>query len=329
MKKILFSAALAGLTISGICQTADFEIPLSTSDTAWFGQDQVIDGDTTFVNGSFEFENNYNAAWSSFTGWAYSNSTDVTTTGFTNQFSAITGTGKNGSDQYGICYTVGSRRLFTQNGNPITFTGAYFTNTTYAYLSMRDGDSFAKKFGDSTDANGVMDGTNGEDWLLLTIYGLNADSSRTDNSINFYLADYRFADNTEDYIVDEWEYVDLSTLGNIYGLDFELNSSDVGMFGMNTPSYFAIDNLNGGYLSIEEVANVNFRMFPNPANNLVNIVMPDKGDIRLIDITGKVVYEQYNAIGTRQIPVDFLNAGIYLVEVSTKYSSSTQKLIKK
>jgi hypothetical protein len=30
---------------------------------------------------------------------------------------------------------------------PVTVTGAYFTNTTYAALSMLSGDSFAKKFG--------------------------------------------------------------------------------------------------------------------------------------------------------------------------------------
>ena len=320
---------LAGFTLSGMSQTADFELPLSSADTAWFGQDQVTDGDTTFTNGSFEFENNYNAAWSSFTGWAYSNSTDVTTAGFTNQFSAFTGAGENGSDQYGICYTVGNRRVFTENGNPITFTGAYFTNTTYAYISMRDGDSFAKKFGDSTDASGAVDGTNGEDWFLLTIYGLNADSSRTSDSINFYLADYRFADSTQDYIVDSWEYIDLSPLGNIYGLDFELNSSDTGAFGMNTPSYFAIDNLGGGYLSTNEVTQVDFKMYPNPTNNLVNLVLPKKGNIKIVDISGKVVYEQNNVIGTHQLSVDFLNAGIYLVEVSTNDHTSTQKLVKK
>ena len=61
--------------------------------------------------------------------------------------------------------------------------------------------------------------------------------------VEFYLADYRFADNGEDYIVDTWEYIDLSSLGAVKSLEFGLSSSDVGDFGMNTPAYFALDTV--------------------------------------------------------------------------------------
>ena len=63
-------------------------------------------------------------------------------------------------------------------------------------------------------------------------------------TVDFYLADYRFADNSKDYIVENWEYVDLSSLGVVKSLEFSLNSSDAGVFGMNTPAYFAMDDLN-------------------------------------------------------------------------------------
>ena len=45
-------------------------------------------------------------------------------------------------------------------------------------------------------------------------------------------------------VVDSWELVDLSTLGTVYGLSFGLSSSDNGDWGMNTPAYFAMDNLD-------------------------------------------------------------------------------------
>ena len=113
--------------------------------------------------------------------------------------------------------------------------GAYFTNTTYTALSMLQGDSFAKKFGGASG--------NDADWLKLSILGLNAANVVT-GSVDYYLADYRFADNSLDYIVKNWTYVDLSSLGTVNSLGFALTSSDTGSFGINTPAYFAMDSLS-------------------------------------------------------------------------------------
>jgi hypothetical protein len=61
--------------------------------------------------------------------------------------------------------------------------------------------------------------------------------------VEFFLADYRFADNGLDYIVDSWEYVELASLGVVKSLEFGLSSSDAGALGMNTPGYFALDTV--------------------------------------------------------------------------------------
>jgi len=116
----------------------------------------------------------------------------------------------------------------------------YVTNTTYAYLSMRNGDQFAKKFG-GTDGNDP-------DWLKLTITGIDKDNNPTEQVV-FFLADFRFSDNSQDYIIDKWKWVDLTSLGTVVGLELSISSSDVGAFGVNTPSYFALDALNGIYPS--------------------------------------------------------------------------------
>ena len=111
----------------------------------------------------------------------------------------------------------------------------YITNTTYAALSMLNGDSFAKKFGGASG--------NDPDWFLLTITGKNA-SGGTTGTVDFYLADYQFENNANDYIVDDWTFVDLTALGDIVkSLEFALSSSDVGQWGMNTPASFAMDSL--------------------------------------------------------------------------------------
>ncbi|HEB89007.1 MAG TPA: DUF4465 domain-containing protein, partial [Deltaproteobacteria bacterium] len=43
--------------------------------------------------------------------------------------------------------------------------------------------------------------------------------------------------------LDQWVFQDLSSLGLVKELGFSFESSDVGSFGINTPQYFAIDNL--------------------------------------------------------------------------------------
>jgi hypothetical protein len=109
----------------------------------------------------------------------------------------------------------------------------YVTNSTYAALSMRDGDSFSKQFGG--------DGGDEPDWFKLSVYGTDAGGSLLPQSVEFYLADYRF---DADYIIDAWTLVDLSSLAGAKRLHFNLSSSDVGEFGMNTPATFAIDDIS-------------------------------------------------------------------------------------
>jgi hypothetical protein len=99
---------------------------------------------------------------------------------------------------------------------------------------MRDGDTFAKKFGG--------DFGNDADWLKLTISGF-IGGNPTGAFIDFYLADFRFSNNSQDYIIDEWTAVDFSPLGSADQIRFSMSSSDNGAFGMNTPSFFAIDNV--------------------------------------------------------------------------------------
>ena len=213
------------------------------SESYWNGSD----GSGIFTSGDAVLMNGYNATYGSWDGWAYSNMTDTTTAGWTNQYSAITGFGANGSSNFGVAYNAGSYGTASPpnisfgavigNDYNTTISGAYFTNTTYAYLSMRDGDSFAKKFGGGTGDDA--------DWYKMTIKGFTAEGDYTASSVDFFLADFRFADNSLDYIVDDWTWVDLSGLGDVIGLEFTVSSSDNGNWGMNTPAYFAMDDLNG------------------------------------------------------------------------------------
>jgi hypothetical protein len=146
---------------------------------------------------------------------------------------------------------------------------------------------------------------------LISGYNSNHDSLGT---VVFYLADFRFEDSTQDYIVDSWQTVDLSSLGAVRYLDFKLESSDVGQYGMNTPAYFALDNLVYGNLAVEENTILAFEMYPNPAQTSF-IVKGNAGKITVTSISGTVVYEG-SSEGMTTISCDQWANGTYIVSCS-------------
>ncbi|MFM7243570.1 MAG: DUF4465 domain-containing protein, partial [Planctomycetaceae bacterium] len=40
-----------------------------------------------------------------------------------------------------------------------------------------------------------------------------------------------------------WDWFDLSSLGTVDRIEFSFDGSDKGIFGLNTPAYFAMDDL--------------------------------------------------------------------------------------
>lgn len=205
----------------------------ATFDDLGLGPESTLDGSTLaggYTSGGLFFENVYTAAYGSFSGFAASTTSDATTPGYGNQFGNITGGGAGSSAGFGIAYSTGRVVLPSLQ----IVLGAQFTNTTYAALSMRDGDGFSKKFG----------GASGDDpdFFRLLIEGID-DLGESTGTVELMLADYRFSDNALDFILDQWTFQDLATLGLVKELHFSFESSDVGIFGINTPVYFAIDDL--------------------------------------------------------------------------------------
>ncbi len=268
-----------------------------------------------FTSGEGYFYNSYNPSWNSWTGFAYSRKNDITTAGWTNQYSAITGQGQNSSE----AYAVGNGSPSVKFDKTYDIGSIWVTNGTYAYLSMLNGDSFAKKFGGNSD--------NDPDWFLLTIKGF--DNGVYTDSVNFYLADYRFDDNSKDYIINEWTEVDLSPLGNVDSINFSFNSSDIGDYGMNTPAYFCLDNIAVTPVSVIAVSsNTNVGVYPNPVVDRLNVSNVNNSNVNIFNLSGRLVYsiKAYQ----NDISIDLSNFinGVYFVNVQNKNDVHTYKVVK-
>jgi hypothetical protein len=272
--------------------------------------------DPGFKSGSIELPNYYDSQFDYWSGWAISADTNKTTPGFLNQYSAIAGRGALGTTTYAMGYVYDPTLIRLQPnaiGKPMI--GFYVTNSTYAYLSMRDGDSFAKKFG----------GENGTDpdFFLMTIKKYSG-GALADDSINVYLADYRSPDSHKDFILSDWRYVDLTTLGEVDSLVLRMTSSDVGVFGMNTPAYICIDEVSTDNLlsaSFLSDAASKIDVHPNPAHDRLYLDMPVKGNVSMMNMQGIVTWSSVIEQGQHEISVASWPRGVYILSLNGKFAS--------
>lgn len=316
-RRLLFLTSLALAAVSVDAQEiADFEnLPLSEG-SYWTGT--ASSGDSTFTSGDASFPNKFSSYWEK--GWAYSNIKDSTTVGYTNNYGARPATGFGGSSNY----AVGKNEAIINigRGGIQEVEGLYITNGTYAALSMENGDQFAKKFGGSTG--------NDPDYLLLTIKSYHSGGPPQD-SLKFYLADFRFSDNSLDYIVKDWRWIDLRGFGQIEELEFILSSSDVGEWGMNTPAFFCIDNFTSHEIpfSVSTVNEEVITVYPNPATNFITVKDVDvNSKLSIWNSLGVLVSEKLVKSSTCTVDIGKFERGIYFINVRLNGVLYQRKVVK-
>lgn len=325
MRKFLLSfSVILGCMTTQAQTVADFETPkLPKADTAYINYTKLGE-DVGFSGGLAYFPCVYDTSfgyeyWDY--GFAYSNMTDSVTSGFMNQYSAKTAKGFAGSEQYVVASGMENiiRLTGAASGKPVN--GFYITNSTYAYNSMRDGDGFAKKFS-AADS----------DFFRLDIFGVRGDTLSKD-SVSFYLADFRFTDTTKNYIVRDWQWVDLNKLGKADSLYFRLSSSDTAFGFINTPLYFCMDNFmtNETSVSVKDItAKADLKVYPNPANNFIFVesALAATQTVTVSDLTGRILasYEMNNQ--KLEINTGSLTPGTYMLNFRNGSQVSTTRFIK-
>lgn len=279
-----------------------FDLPI---DTFLNGSDQSGE----FIQSEVSFPNDYNPMWDSWTGWSISTMTDTVTRGFTNQYASISGGGAEGTTHYATAFVVGET-FIDASGDDVIITGFYINNSTYAYYSMLEGDSFAKKFGG-------VDGTD-PDYLYVSIKS----EDTPNDSLIIYLADFRSDDPAEDYILNEWTWVDSFLTGKI---SLTMYSSDVGAFGINTPTYFCMDQMEfSPFLSSDDQEDINISVFPNPSTDRISVDSDETiSGYSIYDMNGNQLVSE---ILQKDIDISFLPSSVYILEL--RKNDGTKKTTK-
>lgn len=323
----------AGLSIGFLPAIATAQTTATFDDLTLPGADTNFastqaQGNYSFQSGSVLFYGEL-TSWGGYSGFNYSNIQDDTTQSFTNDKSAITGIGFDSSFNYGVCFIpidfaaadptttipIGAKLMNEAAGHPVE--GAYITNTTYAYWYMQ---------------HYFQPGN----WFQLTVRGY-LNGQKVADSVTFMLG--QVTDTTKD-IVQAWAWLDMSSLGNVDSLTFDLSSNDtVGGFGMNNPAYFAIDNLTtldadtsdtdttGTQNIAVHPTGLDFSVSPNPVQNELTIVSRHAVDVAVFDLSGQCVLSGKQV---HQLDVSGLPTGIYLLKAWDKIGlkSGSLKLVK-
>lgn len=314
----LSALAFAASTHAQTVSTAE-NIVLA-NESYWNGSDQT--GGVS--SGNAYFPSTYDSAfayWSS--GWAVSNRTDsdVVASSSAQLYTSAAGSGYQSTNYFvGQQFSI-IRLTGTAAGGVVS--GMYVTNSAFAYNSMTFGDAFGKQFGGPSG--------NDPDWFKILVRKYYNGQLSAD-SVEFYLADYRFANNAQDYIVRNWTWVDLTSLGNCDSIEVEVLSSDVGSFGINTPTFYCIDNFTTLDVpqGIAETTQTIINVWPNPCSEQINIARnsEETAIISVSDAAGRVVFTQQLFAAQQTMDFSFLVSGMYILSVTEGNTTYVQQIIK-
>ena len=175
-----------------------------------------------------EFTNGYmdKAYWGG--GHAVSNyvSEDYTKVSYTQQLEIPAAAGHNGSKNFCVHNGYASYpgavlpAIYFADGAERVIDHMFVINTSYALNDMTNENSTFKK---------------DEDWFKIVATGYDKDGKQTGVTEFFLAKDGKF--------VTEWTKFDLSVLGKVQRVEFDMQGSCVNQWGLSTPAYFAYDDV--------------------------------------------------------------------------------------
>ena len=233
-KSFLFVAALA-LTFAA-CQpkydvedktVATFEEAAVTPadlDTVY-----VLNANGTFESGNFVFQQEVSDYTAMGMGIYYSGSVVSNKKGATYDFYADSYKSAAGGAQSGKNFVVWTSSYTGFDAvklkNATVVPGMYVCNTAWVAEAVKNGVVMCSGRGALGE----------DDYFRLTI-AVSLEGQPAGTPVEFYLAKGKNA-------VNQWTYVDLSTLGKVDELHFALSGTKTNQYGLTTPAYFCIDNL--------------------------------------------------------------------------------------
>ena len=319
-KQVLLLLSLLSLLGLNKAQTVSTFENLNLKDSSYWNGADYSGG---FSSGNAFFVNFYDTVAGDFwNGFAASTMRDSVTSSYTNMYSVYSTRGAQNSATYALGYS-NSKIVLTGAAKGKQVDGFFINNGTYTYKDMKYGSAFSKKFGGASG--------NDSDFFKIIVSAWKNGGNPADTTIEFYLADFRNPDNSKDYFITDWTWVNLKPLKDIDSLEITFASSDVGDWGINTPTYFYMDNFttldSNTPTSVDEINQLAaVQLYPNPAFDKIYLSGTELyTSLEVKDLSGRTLLMNTNA---NTIDINSLPTGLYILYIRSEAGSISKKFLK-
>lgn len=202
-----------------------------------------------------------------------------------------------------------------------------------------------KNYSDSTDLMAVSSGfmtdttITADRWLITPIINLNGNNylEFTLGTIYSYspivdvLVSNGSTDTSDFVLVDSFKGIYNYLIQEISSLSNFTGNCRIAFRNRNKKSLMMIiDNIfihGNASVGIKDIQKENISLYPNPTNNQFTITNAINSNLKIVDMVGRVVFNDILKSNNQTISVKNLNKGIYVVEINNKGKISNQKLI--
>ena len=173
-------------------------------------------------------------------------------------------------------------------------------------------------------------------WMIRANTNTLLNNDKVNNIENYKI--YRLLQGQSE---ENWTLLSDSETENKY-LDIEWNSLPIGLYQYAVKAEYADNVISEAVLSnvldkitsnINESEIVQFALYPNPANNVLNInrSVTGKAKIEIFTCTGSLILDQAfeNEFHSTKVDISILATGIYLIKLTDKNGSSIQRFVKR
>ena len=244
----------------------------STYSEDWSAQMIYANGEGVFYMTHLPSGNSWGGtSWEGFT------LSKVAEEGGSNPFACMA---KGGVKGEGTPYLIGYYSEYAANyelghsTNILGFNDEYYPKEVYI---CQDNNTFDALIGNNTMARKFT----AKDTLALIISSID-NQYEEQTSVIYYLA-------VDSVFNQAWTKVDLTPLGKCAALSFRMTSTDIGMYGINTPTYFALDALTVSTESPTTSLRQTNADQPKATKRLINGQLYIEQNDRLYTVTGIVL----------------------------------------
>lgn len=223
--------------------------------------------------------------------------------------------------EQGIPYLVGYYSVYTSSYSlqtifpdsvPYQAVGVYIDANPWVYYDVLYGEGGARALNEEGD------------YFKLLIHGLDKNYKDNGKVVEYALAEFK---DGVLQLSPDWQWVDLSSLGEVYGFYYTIESTDVGAYGINTATYFCMDKLQVSKITNDTKINevkTSIAVYPNPFTDYIDVNTTAADIATVYTLSGNVLLNVNLKSGSNRINTSALPKGIYLL----KFNENTIKIVK-